>query len=205
MEKIDLKKDLKQLYDPGSREVGIVDIPEMSFIRIDGMGSPESTAFQQSIEALYPVAYSIKFSLKKAGKMDFTVMPLEGLWWSDNPADFVPGTGNRDRWQWTLMIMQPGFISSQDYEAAVKSTREKKDLPLLEKVRFESFKEGKSVQIMHIGPFSTEGANIHKLHAKITEIGGKISGKHHEIYLSDFRKIDPLKMKTILRQPFRME
>jgi len=204
MEKIDLKKKLKALYNPTAKEVTLIDLPKMNFIMIDGQGAPESAQFQQSIEALYPIAYSIKFDKKKTGGPDFTVMALEGLWWAEDMKVFMPETSDRNKWQWTVMMMQPDFITRRDFENAVKAAKKKKDNPALDNVRFESFTEGKSVQIMHIGPYSAEGPNIQKIHQKIAEIGGKLSGKHHEIYLSDPRRVTPDKMKTVLRQPYKI-
>jgi hypothetical protein len=204
MEKIDLKKELKNLYEPTHKEVTLLDVPKMNFILIDGQGAPESMQFQQSIEALYPIAYTIKFDKKKSGGPDYGVMALEGLWWAEDMAVFMPDKVDRNKWQWTLMIMQPDFISIEDFEKAKEASRKKKDNPAIGQVRFESLKEGKSAQIMHIGPFSEEGPNIERLHEKISQIGGKISGKHHEIYLSDFRRVSPAKMRTVLRQPYEI-
>jgi len=204
MAKIDLKKELKTLYVPSAKEVTLIDVPEMNFIMIDGQGSPESKQYQQSIEALYPIAYTVKFDKKKADGTDFTVMALEGLWWAEDYKEFDPETGDRNKWQWTMMIMQPDFITTKDFESAQKAAAKKKDNPLIAKVRFERFKEGKSAQIMHIGPYAAEGPNIQRMHRKIEEIGGKLSGKHHEIYMSDPRRADPARMKTVLRQPYRM-
>ena len=201
MPKIDLKKELKSLYNPGAREVTAVEVPEMNFIMTDGKGAPESPAFQQAIEALYSVAYAIKFARKKADGTDFGVMPLEGLWWAEDLSDFDPEKGDRSQWEWNLMIMQPDFITRDEFELA-KETAKKKKLPALETVRFENFEEGRAFQIMHIGPFTAEGPDVQRIHQKIKEAGGTISGKHHEIYLSDFRKVDPAKMKTVLRQPY---
>jgi hypothetical protein len=109
---------------------------------------------------------------------------------------------NKDRWKWTLMIMQPEFISRDLYQIAVDAVQQKKKLPALPKIRFGEFAEGKVAQIMHLGPFSTEGPTIEKLHQFILAQGCQICGRHHEIYLSDFRKVTPEKMKTIIRQPF---
>jgi hypothetical protein len=204
MEKIDLKKELKAFYNPTAKEVTLIEVPKMNFIMIDGQGAPESPQFAQSIQALYPIAYTIKFDKKKAGGPDFTVMALEGLWWAENMKVFMPETSDRNKWQWTVMIMQPDFITRKDFDNAVAAAKKKKDNPALSKVRFESFTEGKSAQIMHIGPYSAEGPNIQKLHHKIVEIGGKLSGKHHEIYLSDPRRVTPDKMKTVVRQPYRL-
>ena len=203
MVKIDLKKELKALYVPSAKEVTLINVPEMQFIMVDGQGAPESEQYGKSIEALYAIAYTMKFAKKKADGTDFTVMALEGLWWAEDYKDFDPETGDRNKWQWTMMIMQPDFITKIDFESAWEAAAKKKDNPLIAKVRFESFKEGKSAQIMHIGPYSAEGTTVQKLHQKIQEIGGSLSGKHHEIYLSDPRRVDPAKMKTVLRQPYR--
>jgi hypothetical protein len=203
MEKIDLKKELKAFYNPTAKEVTLIDVPKWNFIIIDGQGAPEGEQFSQSIQALYPVAYTIKFDRKKADGPDFSVMALEGLFWADDMAVFMPETADRNKWQWTLMIMQPDFITREDFTNAVKAAKKKKDNPALEKVRFESYAEGKAAQIMHFGPYSAEGPNIQRIHQKIAGIGGKLSGKHHEIYLSDPRRVAPEKMKTIIRQPYK--
>jgi hypothetical protein len=204
MTKIDLKKELKTLYNPTAKEVTLIDAPEMNFIMLDGQGSPESEQYSKSIEALYAIAYTIKFDKKKADGTDFGVMALEGLWWADDYKDFDPETGDRNKWKWTMMIMQPDFITKAQFESARQAAAKKKPNPFIAKVRFERFKEGKSVQIMHIGPYAAEAPNIQRMHQKIKEIGGKLDGKHHEIYLSDPRRVDPAKMKTVLRQPYRM-
>jgi hypothetical protein len=204
MEKIDLKKELKGFYNPTQKEVTLIDIPKMNFIMVDGQGAPESEQFAQAIQAMYPIAYTIKFNKKNAGGPDFTVMALEGLWWAEDMKVFMPETSDRNKWQWTVMMMQPDFITRGDFKNAVATAKKKKNNPALNSVRFESFAEGKCVQIMHIGPYSAEGLNIQKLHQKIAEIGGKLSGKHHEIYLSDPRRVIPDKMKTVLRQPYSM-
>jgi hypothetical protein len=203
MAKIDMRKELKALYNPPAKEVTLIDVPEMNFIMVDGQGSPESEQYQQAITALYSIAYTIKFARKKADGTDFTVMAIEGLWWAEDFKEFDPETGDRNKWQWTMMIMQPDFITPAEFQSAQKAAAKKKPNPLIAKVRFESFKEGKSVQIMHIGPYSAEGPNIQRMHQKIKEIGGKLYGKHHEIYMSDPRRGDPSKIKTVLRQPYR--
>jgi Uncharacterized conserved protein len=203
MEKIDLKKELKAFYNPTVKDVTLVDVPEMNFMMIDGKGAPESPQFSLSIQALYPVAYTIKF-VKKADGRDYGVMPLEGLFWANDMAVYLPETADRNQWQWTLMIMQPAFVTKADFNQAKEGAKRKKDNPFIDKVRFESFGEGKSAQIMHIGRYSAEGNNIQRIHHKISEIGGKLSGKHHEIYLSDPRRVTPDKMKTVLRQPYSL-
>jgi hypothetical protein len=204
MEKLDLKKELKAFYNPTTKEVTLIDVPKMNFIMIDGKGAPESEQFSQSIQALYPIAYTIKFDKKKTDGTDFTVMPMEGLFWADDMAAFMPETADRAAWQWTLMIMQPDFITKADFNKAREAAKKKKDNPFLDTVRFESFSEGKTAQIMHIGPYSAEGPNIQRIHNKIKEIGGKLSDRHHEIYLSDPRRVAPEKMKTVIRQPYSL-
>jgi hypothetical protein len=204
MEKIDLKKEFKAFYNPTAKEVTLIDVPKMNFIMIDGQGAPESPQFAQSLQSLYPIAYTIKFDKKKTVGPDYGVMPLEGLFWADDMKVFMPETADRNKWQWTLMIMQPDFITRKDFENSVAAARKKKGNPFIDKVRFESFSEGKAAQIMHIGPYSAEGPNIQKLHHKITEIGGKLTGRHHEIYLSDPRRAAPDKMKTVVRQPYSL-
>lgn len=200
--KIDYKKELKNLYNPSAKEVSEVEVPAMNFLMIDGKGDPNtSEEFKEAIEALYPLAYSIKFDIKKNQGKDFGVMPLEGLWWADDMNDFV--TGDRDNWKWTLMIMQPESVTEELFKKNINIVAEKKNPASLSKIRFEKYNEEKSVQIMHIGPFSEEGPNIQKMHDRIKELGGKLSGKHHEIYLSDMRKTAPAKLKTVLRQPYR--
>lgn len=202
MEKIDFKKELRDFYNNSSEKVIFLDIPQMNFIVIEGHGAPESESFKQSIEALYPIAYGIKFKYKKENNIDFKVMPLEGLWWADDMSAYEEKNQARDEWKWNLMIMQPHFITKELFDDVKQGVIVKKQDPFLDKVVFKSFLEGKSAQIMHIGPYSSEGPNIKKIHSKIIETGGRLSGKHHEIYLSDARRSDPSKLKTILRQPF---
>ncbi|MBE0447380.1 MAG: GyrI-like domain-containing protein [Actinobacteria bacterium] len=200
MEKIDYKKKLKELYNPSAKKVTAVNVPKMNFLMVDGQGDPgKAKEFQEAIEALFSVSYNLKFKIKKSKAIDYGVMPLEGLWWSEDMEDFIKGA--RDKWKWTLMIMQPEFITQELVKEAISEVEKKKNLPALSKMRFESYEEGLSAQIMHIGPFSEEGPNIQRIHKYIEEQGKKLRGEHHEIYLSDFRKVAPEKMKTVLRQP----
>ena len=204
--KIDFKKTMKELYQPSAKEPVLVDVPEMQFLMIDGIGSPgEAQEYFDAIGVLYPVAFKIKFMSKGKGK-DYVVPPLEGLWWADDMNDFIEA--NRDKWKWTMMIMQPDWITQEIFNEAKKSALEKKPelSAAISKVRFEKYNEGKCAQIMHIGPYSEEHPTIMKLHEYIEKLGGKFDGhirKHHEIYLSDIRKADPAKWKTIIRQPMR--
>ena len=201
IEKIDFKRELKHLYKPSAKKVEVVDVPKMNFLMIDGEGDPNTSAeYAQAIEALFSVSYTIKFMIKK-GKLaiDYGVLPLEGLWWADDMSDFV--TGNKSRWKWTAMIMQPPFITPGMVEQAIEQVKKKKNLASIDNVRFEAFAEGKAAQILHIGPFDAEGPNIEKVHQFIEASNLKRTGKHHEIYLSDMRRTAPEKLKTIIRQP----
>ena len=201
MEKIDYKKELKHLYKTSSKKVEIVDVPQMSFLMIDGEGDPNtSKSFNDAIEALFPLAYTLKFMVKKGDMgIDYGVLPLEALWWADDMSAFA--TGNKDEWKWTAMIMQPEFITREMVEMATKEVERKKKPSSLSLVRFESFKEGKVAQTIHIGPFSEEGPTIERVHLCIEENGSQRVGNHHEIYLSDTRRAAPEKWRTIVRQP----
>lgn len=201
MEKIDLKKEYKAFYNPSSQKPEIVTVPKFQFLMIDGRGAPGCPDFQKAIEALFGVSYKTKFACKKASGMDYVVMPLEGLWWADDLNDFM--AGNRNEWRWTLMMMQPDFVTADIIQAAIRSAKENETNHALEQLRFEKYGEGLSAQILHTGPFADEHPNIMKLHDLIQSSGGTLTQKHHEIYLSDFRKTAPEKLKTILRQPFK--
>lgn len=196
---------MKEFYQPSSKDVVIVDLPKMQFLMVDGMGSPgDSKEYQEALAILYPVAFKTKFLSKAKGK-DYVVPPLEGLWWADNMIDFMQG--NRDKWKWTMMIMQPEWITQEIINESIKNSIEKKPelKNLISKLRFEKFKEGKAAQIMHLGPYSEEAPTIEKVHKFIKNKGGSFDGhkkKHHEIYLSDPRKAKPENMKTVIRQPF---
>jgi len=201
MSKIDLKKELKHLYQPSAREVVLVDVPRMNFLVIDGRGDPNtSQEFQDAMEVLYGLAYGIKFGLKKQDLgPDYTVMPSEGLWWMASGGDF--DLEAKDAWCWTLMIMQPDHITEEMVDQAKVELKAKKNPPALSKVRFEAFYEGLSVQIMHIGPYAEEKPTIEKMHRFAEEQGYRLCGKHHEVYLSDPNRTSPEKLKTVLRQP----
>lgn len=202
MKKIDLKKELKHLYQPSAKEVVQVDVPTMNYLMVDGEGDPNtSQAFSAAVEALFAVSYTVKFKVKKGElAIDYGVMPLEGLWWADDMLRF--SIEDKSSWKWTLMIMQPEFVTKEMINTAISEVREKKKATAISRVRFESLGEGKCAQILHVGPFSEEGPTIEKVHAFIDSRGER-SGKHHEIYLSDTRKADPGKWKTIIRQPMR--
>jgi hypothetical protein len=202
MPKTDFKKTLKHLYNP-PRKFTLVEVPEMQFLMIDGHGDPNTAQeYKDAVEALYAVAYKVKFASKKALGQDYTVPPLEGLWWAADMATFV--SRDKSAWDWTMMIMQPDWITAQMVEEAVQQVAKSKDLPALPKLRLGTYHEGLSVQIMHVGSYDDEAPTIAKLHNEfLPENGLTEAGKHHEIYLSDPRRTAPEKLKTVLRQPVK--
>ncbi len=200
MEKIDYTKKFERLYKASAKKVEIVEVPEMNFLMVDGEGNPNtSQSFRDAIEALFPVAYTLKFMVKKGDLgIDYGVLPLEALWWADDMSAFA--SGKKDDWKWTVMIMQPEFITREMVEEATREVERKKKPVSLPLVRFEAFREGKAAQTLHVGPFSEEGPTIEKVNLFIEENGKQRTGKHHEIYLSDMRRVAPEKWKTIVRQ-----
>lgn len=200
MLKIDLKKELNDLYQPSAKKIVQVEVPEFRFLMVDGEGDPNTTSrYSQVVESLFAVSYAAKFMMKKApGGVDYAVMPLEGLWWADDMASF--GNGDRSRWKWTMMVLQPDFVPPELLHEAIAETRRKKSLPAIDDLRIESFAEGLCAQTLHIGPFSEEGPVIERIHSHI-QAGSSLRGKHHEIYLSDIRRTVSSKWRTILRQP----
>jgi hypothetical protein len=200
MDKIDWRKTHKELYHASAKDVAEVAVPGFRFLMVDGTGDPNtSKEYAEAVEALFSVSYTAKFMVKKGPHpVDYAVMPLEGLWWADDMTTF--GRDDKKDWKWTAMILQPEAVSDEVIRAAIAEVRKKKALPGLERLRLERFTEGKCAQVLHVGPFSQEGPTIERLHAFIDE-RGKRRGKHHEIYLSDIRRADPSKWKTIVRQP----
>jgi len=202
METLDLKKLWKPYYQPSAKAVAEVNVPAIPYLMADGEGDPNNSAsFQQAVEALYTLSYTLKFMVKKGPRaIDYGVMPLEGLWWADDFANLK--LQNKSTWKWTLMIAQPEFVTADEMQAARAEVSRKKKDQGQDRVRFESYTEGPSVQILYVGPFTDEGPTIERLHQHLLDAGHKLGGKHHEIYLSDQRKTAPEKRKTILRQPF---
>lgn len=200
MAKLDLKKELKDLYT-APREPVMLEVPPLSYAMVDGRGYPgTSQEYQEAIEALYGVSYTLKFMLKRASSpMDYVVMPLEGLWWAEDMEVFI--MDRKDEWLWTAMILQPDAVTDAIFEMAREELGRKKDPPALPRLRLETLEEGLSAQVMHIGPYSEEGPTIEALHRFIQDEGHQPRGKHHEIYLGDPRRTAPERLRTIIRQP----
>ncbi len=197
--KLDLTKEYKTYYTAKTTPE-VVEFNEVQFLTIEGKGAPSGKEFTAKVEALYPLAYGVKNVCKKQGK-DFVVPKLEGLWWveSNKPALEVP----REEWRWKLLIRMPEFVTSDIVEKVKAEVIKKKGIELVKEIKFEKITEGKCVQILHVGPYSTEPESLSKMRKLIKEKNLIENGLHHEIYLSDPRKVTPEKMKTILRQPVK--
>ena len=199
MDVFDIKKERKDLYAPRVGAFTVVDVPELSFLMVDGHGNPNTApAYRDAVEALYAVSYAVRFAAKRELGRVHVVGPLEGRWWAENPDVFL--TRSKDDWSWTMMIHQPDWITPELVEAA-RATAAKKELPALGALRFERFAEGLSVQALHVGSYDDEGPVIHRMHGFAARQGFVLRGKHHEIYLGDPRKVEPAKLRTVLRQP----
>lgn len=202
MNKIDFKKIYPQLYRASTDRFALVEVPSLQFAMIDGKGNPNAAlAYGRAIEWLFSVAYAMKFAAKTSLGRDYVVPPLEGLWWADDPADFI--AGRKDRWRWTMMILAPDFLDGAMFSAAVEKAAKKLGAPP-PSLRMETFREGLSLQILHIGSYDEEAPTLARLHHEVMpSLGFAFGGKHHEIYLSDARRTPPAKLRTILRQPVR--
>ena len=210
MKILDLKKQFKYLYQPSAKKIETVQVPNLQFAMIDGSiekGSEpgKSPSFAEATMALYGLAYTLKFMLKKrkTNAVDYPVMALEGLWWVE---DGMFDITIKDNWFYTLMIMHPEVITKELFDEAREQVRRKKgDSEMLSKARLAHFEEGLCVQTMHIGPYAAEPATIERMREYMKENGLKDNvgphGKHHEIYMSDPRRVSPDKMKTVLRHP----
>ncbi|MCK4513649.1 MAG: GyrI-like domain-containing protein [Spirochaetaceae bacterium] len=207
MAKIDLKKQFKELYNIGARakEPHLIDVPPLQYVMVDGTGDPNtSEEYQRAMGALYAVAYTVKFVAKDSGS-DFGVMPLEGLWWTDPPEALT--MDDKSIWNWTAMILQPDFVSVTMVDDALASAVQKGkiDPETATKVRLETLREGTSAQVLHIGPYADEAPTIASLHGFVEASGYRLRAKHHEIYMSDPRRVAPEKMKTIIRHPVQQK
>ena len=207
--KYDVKREHPELYAPSTTEFTIVDVPPMRYLAIDGQGDPNTAAwYGDAVEALFGVAYAVKFASKRTLEQDFVVAPLEGLWWAEDQGVFV--TRDKGAWSWTLLIAQPDWIDEDAVAAAVDAVRAKsakaggRENPALDALRLERLHEGRSVQILHVGSYDDEAPALARLHdAWMPQQGLTFNGAHHEVYLSDARRTAPEKLRTVLRQPVR--
>lgn len=204
MKRIDLRKELKHLYNPSPKEVELVRVPEFRFLMVDGRGDPNSsTEFHNAIQMLYALSYTMKFKFRFEKGIDYPVMALEGLWSMADNATF--DQDRRNDWQWTLMILQPRIVTKSLMKKALVEVEQKKNLEAPASLRLETFKEGLSVQVMHLGPYAEETHSLRKLDEFVAAHGLEMKYKHHEIYMSDPRRAKPQNMKTILRHPVKKQ
>ena len=197
--KLDLKKVHKPLWTATASPV-LVEVPPLTYLMVDGHGDPNrAPEYAEAVQSLYAVAYTVKFALKRSAGPDVVVMPLEGLWWAPDLSAFT--SGDKDAWDWTMMIAVPDAITPGVVEAARAAASSKAPAAALAKLRLETFAEGRAAQVLHVGPYATEGPTIERLHAFVADQALQLSGKHHEIYLGDPRRTAAEKLRTIIRQP----
>lgn len=207
----DFKKKYKEFYMPKSKS-SIVTVPDMNYIAVRGKGDPneEGGAYKKAIEMLYGTAFTIKMSKKGdhriEGYFDYVAPPLEGFWWQDG----VKGVdyAHKEDFHWISVIRLPDFVTKVDFDWAVEEAARKKKTDFL-KVDFFSYSEGLCVQCMHIGSYDDEPATVELMHRYMEEQGYELDitdqRMHHEIYISDARKVAPEKLKTVIRHPIRMQ
>jgi hypothetical protein len=200
-DKTDFKKTLGSYRAPRAG-FEIVEVPRLQYLMLDGRGDPNTShAYPEALAALYPVAYRLKFASRRELGRDYVVPPLEGLWWAEDYASF---TSSRDtsRWEWTMMLMVPDWLGADMFDDAVAQVRAKGAPARLDEVRLRPLTEGRCVQTLHIGPYDAEGPVLRRMHHEfIPEHGLRLEGRHHEVYLSDARRVAPERLRTILRQP----
>ncbi|MFW0773446.1 GyrI-like domain-containing protein [Paenarthrobacter nitroguajacolicus] len=201
--KTDFKKQIPS-YTAKHGQFSVITVPTLQFLMVDGHGDPNTAqSYKDALTTLYPVAYKLKFFSKGELGQDYTVMPLEALWWSDDMDSFTSAR-DKSRWDWTLLNMVPDWITQEQVDTAREAVARKGDAPLVEALRLEPLKEGLSVQTLHIGPYDDEGPVLQEMHHKFIPTRSlSMTGKHHEIYLGDPRRTAPEKLKTILRQPVK--
>jgi hypothetical protein len=204
--KYDVKRERPELYAPSAKEFAIVDVAPMRYLAADGHGDPNTAeAYREAVEALFGVAYAVKFASKRALGRDFVVAPLEGLWWAEDQGAFV--ARDKGAWNWTMLIAQPDWIDDDAVTAAVAAVRAKGASvpnPALDELRLEQLHEGESAQILHVGSYDAEAPTLAHLHDEwMPQHGLTFNGPHHEVYLSDARRTAPDKLRTVLRQPVR--
>ncbi len=201
--KVDFKREMKPFFHAPVGQFVEVDLPCMRFVMVDGAGDPNTAeAYQVALHWLYPISFGMKFLSKVEAGRDYVVPPLEGLWWAEDPQDFV--RRNKAAWHWTMMIMVPEFVSAQMFDQAREKAADKLGLPPPPTLRLEEMREGRCLQTLHIGSYDAEGPTLARLHDEIMpELGLTFNGPHHEIYLGDPRRVAPERLKTLLRQPVR--
>ena len=198
----DVKRELRALYAPKNRDWETLVVPPQRFLAVDGSGDPNTAqAYVDAVEALYAVAYTVKFTSKRGGGRDLVVGPLEGLWYADDASVFSARA--KAAWSWTMLISQPDWVSDADIHRAIAAARtKKKALPALDLVRIEQLDEGLCAQLLHVGSYDDEAPALARLHGEVLPAAKlRERGRHHEVYLGDPRRTAPEKLKTVVRQP----
>ncbi len=199
--KLDLQQRYRAEYVTPKAPV-LVTVGPAKYLAYDGRGAPAGAAFQAAVGALYAVAYTVKMTRKAAGKTDYRVAWLEGLWWGPDRRRPLSVRARTD-WRWKVLIRTPTFVSARDLARAQQGLLAKGKVPEVAKVRLETIREGRCVQMLHVGPYDREPATLERMEAFAQEQGYAFKGVHHEIYLSDPRRTAPSKLRTILRHPLR--
>lgn len=201
MENYDVKKDHRDLYAPREGRLSVVEVPPLRFLMVDGAGDPNTSPdYRVVVETLFACSYAVrKACIEKLGRKH-TVGPLEGLWSAGDMTAFH--TREKAEWKWTMMIVQPTWVTAELAATAVETATSTTSLAAGARVRFAEFVEGPAVQTLYVGPYDEEGPAIARLHEYVTDEGWALTGRHHEIYLSDVRRTEPARLRTILRQPF---
>lgn len=201
MQNYDIKKERRDLYAARRDRIDLVDVPRMGYLMVDGHGDPNTSAdYRAVVEALYTTAYAVRAIAKKKLDRTHTVGPLEGLWSADDLRVFK--TREHDSWVWTLMIVQPDWVTSSMVDEAMDQVETSKNLSAGHRVRFDDYAEGRCAQTLHVGPYDEEGPTIARMHDEFMPAEKLVPrGHHHEIYLSDARRVEPARLRTILRQP----
>lgn len=196
---VDLKRLERGLYT-ATAEPAVVELPSLPYLMVDGTGDPNTgRAYREAVQTLYPVAYAVRAAVIEATGDRYVVMPLEGLWWTPDMADFTEA--DKDAWHWTMMIRLPPPVVDLDVDALVASTVDARRLPAGDRIRVDELDEATAAQVLHRGPYTEEGPTIAALHDWIARQGLMLTGRHHEIYLSDPRRTEPAGLRTIIRQP----
>jgi hypothetical protein len=200
-DKVDLKKS--DAYQAKRGRFRLVEVPSQQYLMVDGSGDPNAGDFGVGLEALFPIAYAVKFASKRDLGRDYVVMPSEALWWADD-LDVFTRRRDKSQWRWTAMVLQPDWITTDLIEEATAVVRARRPDVAIDRVRFDTLDEGLCVQTLYVGPYDDETETLRRLHDEfVPENSLRMTGHHHEIYLSDARRVAPEKLRTILRQPVR--
>jgi len=198
--KYDVKREHKDLYAPRNTTWTLLDVPELTYLAVDGRGDPNtSPAYAAAVEALYAVAYTLKFATRQETG-DFVVGPLEGLWWHEDPTVFTARA--KESWNWTMLLHLPDWVTADQLDDARAAATAKKKLPAIAEVRQLTLREGRCAQVLHVGSYDEEGPVLATLHDEFLPANGlREAGDHHEVYLGDPRRTEPARLRTVLRQP----